>query len=85
MMLILADNQRTIAEQLQYAGAAVAFDVHEIKIILFNFGAQDFVIKRGDRIAQLILSKVSYAKWETTEKISKSKRGKGGFGHTGKN
>lgn len=57
----------------------------EIKIILFNFGAQDFVIKRGDRIAQLILSKVSYAKWETTEKISKSKRGKGGFGHTGKN
>ncbi len=57
----------------------------EIKIILFNFGAQDFVIRRGDRIAQLILSKVSYAKWETTEKISKSKRGKGGFGHTGKN
>lgn len=57
----------------------------EIKIILFNFGTQDFVIRRGDRIAQLILSKVSYAKWETTEKISKSKRGKGGFGHTGKN
>ena len=57
----------------------------EIKIILFNFGTQDFVIRRGDRIAQLILSKVSYAKWETTVKISKSKRGKGGFGHTGKN
>ncbi len=56
----------------------------EIKIILFNFGMQDFVIKRGDRIAQLILSKVSYAKWETAEKISKSKRGSGGFGHTGK-
>jgi len=57
----------------------------EIKIILFNFGVQDFVIKRGDRIAQLILSKVSYVKWETAEQIAKSKRGKGGFGHTGKN
>ncbi len=56
----------------------------EIKIILFNFGMQDFVIKRGDRIAQLVLSKVSYAKWEATEKITKSKRGSGGFGHTGK-
>lgn len=57
----------------------------EIKIILFNFGQQDFVIKRGDRIAQLVLSKVNFINWETTEKISKSKRGKGGFGHTGKN
>jgi dUTP pyrophosphatase len=57
----------------------------EIKIILFNFGQQDFVIKRGDRIAQLVLSRVNFINWETTEKISKSKRGKGGFGHTGKN
>ncbi len=57
----------------------------EIKIILFNFGAKDFKIKRGDRIAQLVLSKVYKVDWEQTEKINLSKRGSGGFGHTGNN
>lgn len=57
----------------------------EIKIILFNFGTEDFKINRGDRIAQLVLSKVYNVEWEYTEKIKNSKRGMGGFGHTGKN
>jgi len=57
----------------------------EIKIILFNFGMNDFTIKRGDRIAQLVLAKVSIAKFEFAEKLTKSKRGSGGFGHSGKN
>lgn len=56
----------------------------EIKVILFNFGDEDFVIKRGDRIAQLILGKVYRAKIEEANSLSDTARGAGGFGSTGK-
>lgn len=56
----------------------------EVKIILFNFSKEDFVIKRGDRIAQLILSKFYKAELNQAENLSTSSRGEGGFGHTGK-
>lgn len=56
----------------------------EIKVILFNFGGEDFVVKRGDRIAQLILGKVYRAKIEETDLLSDTTRGTGGFGSTGK-
>ncbi len=55
----------------------------EIKIILFNFGTEDFVIKRGDRIAQMILAKVYRMDIEETHELNDSNRGDGGFGHTG--
>lgn len=55
----------------------------EVKVILFNFGDQDFAIKRGDRIAQMVLSKVYKAALEETHDLNNSKRGEGGFGHTG--
>lgn len=55
----------------------------EIKVILFNFGEEDFVIKRGDRIAQMVLSKVYLADLKITEDLNSSHRGEGGFGHTG--
>ncbi|MHB8338227.1 MAG: dUTP diphosphatase [Ignavibacteriaceae bacterium] len=56
----------------------------EIKIILFNFGKENFKISRGDRIAQIILSKVYLAKFIQTNDLADSSRGEGGFGHTGK-
>jgi dUTP pyrophosphatase len=56
----------------------------EIKIIMMNFSKEDFVIKRGERIAQLVLSKVYLANLETNEELMETKRGEGGFGHTGK-
>ncbi len=56
----------------------------EIKIIMMNFGKEDFVIKRGDRIAQLILSKIYQADLNQAENLNSSSRGKGGFGSTGK-
>ncbi|MAT58431.1 MAG: dUTP diphosphatase [Ignavibacteriae bacterium] len=56
----------------------------EIKIILFNFGENNFTVKRGDRIAQLIISKVYKADLVETENLNQSSRGSGGFGHTGK-
>ncbi len=56
----------------------------EIKVILFNFGNEDFNIKRGDRIAQMVLSKVYKVVFEETLDLEESKRGDGGFGHTGR-
>lgn len=55
----------------------------EIKVILINLGQEDFLINRGDRIAQLILSKIYRANIVEVEDLSKTKRNDGGFGHTG--
>ena len=55
----------------------------EIKVILFNFGQEDFLIKRGDRIAQMVLSKIYKISFEETHELNESNRGEGGFGHTG--
>jgi dUTP pyrophosphatase len=56
----------------------------EIKIILFNFGNEDFTIQKGERIAQLIITKVFRANLVEGNSLNESKRGIGGFGHTGK-
>ena len=56
----------------------------EVKIILFNFSEEDFIIKRGDRIAQLVLAEVIIANVKETNNLNSSDRGEGGFGHTGK-
>jgi dUTP diphosphatase len=56
----------------------------EIKIIMMNFSDEDFIVKRGERIAQLIISKVYAAKLIETDDLNNSHRGEGGFGHTGK-
>jgi dUTP pyrophosphatase len=56
----------------------------EIKVIMMNFSKEDFVIKRGDRIAQLVVSKVYRAGLKIENSLNESKRGAGGFGHTGK-
>lgn len=55
----------------------------EVKIILFNFSKEDFTIKRGMRIAQMIIAKVTAAEVVEVEDISKTERDAGGFGHTG--
>ena len=55
----------------------------EVKIIMMNFGKEDFVISRGDRIAQLVVSKVYHEVIEENNELNSSKRGEGGFGHTG--
>lgn len=56
----------------------------EVKVILFNFGQDDFIIKRGDRIAQLVLNAYSKMDIIETNILNESSRGEGGFGHTGK-
>lgn len=56
----------------------------EIGVILINWGKRPFTIKRGDRIAQLIITKVYKANVIETEELDMTQRSQGGFGHTGK-
>lgn len=56
----------------------------EVKVILTNLGKQDFVIKRGERIAQLVIAKYARVTWEETAVLTETARGAGGFGHTGR-
>ena len=55
----------------------------EIKIILFNHGDDEFIIKNKDRIAQMVLCPVVKAEFEEVETLPITKRGGGGFGSTG--
>ncbi|MBM9604572.1 dUTP diphosphatase [Desulfopila inferna] len=56
----------------------------EIKIALINLGTEDFRITRGDRIAQLVVAPVVRANVKTALELSRTTRGDGGFGHTGR-
>ncbi|HFB55316.1 MAG TPA: dUTP diphosphatase [Hellea balneolensis] len=55
----------------------------EVKILLINHGDQNFVINRGDRIAQMVIAPVTQADFVTVEILSETKRGSGGYGSTG--
>ncbi|MEO0160986.1 MAG: dUTP diphosphatase [candidate division WOR-3 bacterium] len=55
----------------------------EIKVVLFNFGKKSIKIKKGDRIAQLVFAPVIKANFKKVKRLSQTKRGTGGFGHTG--
>lgn len=55
----------------------------EVGVILMNHSKQDLVIKRGDRIAQMIINKIERLELEEVSDLSSTDRGAGGFGHTG--
>jgi dUTP pyrophosphatase len=55
----------------------------EVKIILSNFGKEPFTIRRGDRIAQMVVGRYTRVEWEEVTKVNDTARGTGGFGHTG--
>ena len=55
----------------------------EVGIIMTNWGPEPFAIKRGDRIAQMIISKVYRADFVVEDNLDETSRGEGGFGHTG--
>jgi dUTP pyrophosphatase len=56
----------------------------EVKVILINLGEEDFVIRRGERIAQLVIAPVVQAVWAEAESLDHTARGAGGFGSTGR-
>jgi len=55
----------------------------EIRCNLINHGKEDFIVNRGERIAQMIIAPVSQAVWEVAEELDETSRGTGGFGSTG--
>ena len=55
----------------------------EVGIILINLGEHPFAIKRGDRIAQMIINKIYHAQLELSQELFATERNDGGFGHTG--
>lgn len=55
----------------------------ELKVILINHGAEPFAIRRGDRVAQLVLAPVTRGAWIEVDELDETARGAGGFGSTG--
>jgi len=55
----------------------------ELKVILINHGREPFAVRRGDRVAQLVLAPVVQAAWHEVEALDDTERGAGGFGSTG--
>ena len=56
----------------------------EVKVALINLSNEDFSIKNGDRIAQMIIAQHERAEWIKVEELNDTQRGHGGFGSTGK-
>ena len=56
----------------------------EIKIAVINLGPQSYTVKRGDRIAQMVIKKVYIAQLDVVDELDETERNSGGFGHTGK-
>lgn len=56
----------------------------ELRVILWNTGAEPFVLRRGDRVAQLVVAPVARASLVPVEALAETPRGAGGFGHTGR-
>ena len=56
----------------------------EIRVVMFNLSAGDYVIEKGDRIAQLIVARYEPVEWEEGAELGESQRGAGGFGSSGR-
>jgi dUTP pyrophosphatase len=55
----------------------------EVGVLLINLGREPFTVRRGDRIAQLVVARVESVEWEEAADLAASERGAGGFGSTG--
>jgi len=56
----------------------------EIKVALVNLSAEEFALKPGERIAQMVVAKFERIEWQLVNALSETERGAGGFGHTGR-
>lgn len=56
----------------------------EIAVIVINHGAEPFVIKPGERIAQMVVARFARVEWREATDLENTSRGEGGFGHTGR-
>ncbi|MFH1664802.1 MAG: dUTP diphosphatase [Candidatus Omnitrophota bacterium] len=54
-----------------------------VNLIVINHGKEDFTVKRGDRLAQMVIREVTRVEFEEVEELGETERAHGGFGHTG--
>ena len=55
----------------------------EIGVLLINLGEEPFIVRRGERIGQMVIAAYSQAEWQVKAELSSTERGSGGFGSTG--
>lgn len=55
----------------------------EIGVIMINHGTEPFLIKPGERVAQMVVARFSRIEWQEVSELENTSRGEGGFGHTG--
>jgi len=55
----------------------------EVKVLLIHLGDESLTLRRGDRVAQLVVARVERVEWEEADALEESGRGDGGFGSTG--
>jgi dUTP pyrophosphatase len=82
----IADRSSLAAKYcLSTGGGVVDADYRgHVKVVLFNHSENDYEGKKGDRIAQIILTKISHVDIKQVNNLNDTKRGTGGFGSTGK-
>jgi dUTP pyrophosphatase len=56
----------------------------EVSALLIHHGDEPITLRRGERVAQLVIAKVERVEWEEAETLSETTRGAGGFGHSGR-
>jgi len=56
----------------------------EIGVIMINHGAEPFVVRSGERVAQMVVARFTRVEWQEVAELESTHRGEGGFGHTGK-
>lgn len=56
----------------------------EIGVIMINSGTEPFTVKRGERVAQMVVARFSRVEWAEVDDLDETARGNGGFGHTGR-
>lgn len=57
----------------------------EVRVLLVNLGSESFAVERGDRIAQMVVAPLTRVRLSEADELSATRRGDGGFGHTGRN
>ncbi|HEX3409445.1 MAG TPA: dUTP diphosphatase [Candidatus Binataceae bacterium] len=84
---VRARSGRALSEGLAVVNSPGTIDADyrgEIRVLLINLGSDPIIVRRGDRIAQLVFSPVAHAELVEVENLGESQRGGGGFGHTGR-
>lgn len=82
----VAPRSGLAAKHMIDVGAGVVDEDYtgNVGVVLFNLGGEDFAVKAGDRVAQLVCEKIEHPELEEVERLEETERGEGGFGSTGK-